>query len=99
METKADKTGALLNHIEAVYRPGERQLAIDLFEALGCATADTGVMNETGSSYVSVHPDPGNCNYDIKVVYTDASSLEAYKFDLCTTSQVELGPDATFYYS
>jgi hypothetical protein len=69
------RTGALLNHIEAVYRPGERQLAIALFEALGCATADTGVMSETGSSYVSVHPDPGDCNYD-NVIYLGEMASE-----------------------
>lgn len=80
METKADKTGALLNHIEAVYRPGERQLAIDLFEALGCATADTGVMSETGSSYVSVHPDPGDCNYD-NVIYLGEMAGEQLRLE------------------
>ena len=80
MEPKTDKTGALLNHIEAVYRPGERQLAIDLFEALGCATADTGVMNETGSSYVSVHPDPGDCNYD-NVIYLGEMAGEQLRLE------------------
>jgi hypothetical protein len=80
VEPKADKTGALLNHIEAVYRPGERQLAIDLFEALGCATADTGVMNETGSSYVAVHPDPGDCNYD-NVIYLGEMAGEQLKLE------------------
>ena len=80
MKPKADKTGALLNHIEAVYRPGERQLAIDLFEALGCATADTGVMSETGNSYVSVHPDPGNCNYD-NVIYLGEMAGEQLRLE------------------
>ena len=80
MTSKADKTGAMLNHIEAVYRPGERQLAIDLFEALGCATADTGVINETGSSYVSVHPDPGDCNYD-NVIYLGEMAGEQLRLE------------------
>jgi hypothetical protein len=74
------KTGALLNHIEAVYRPGERQLAIDLFAALGCATVDTGVMNETGSSYISVHPDPGDCNYD-NVIYLGEMAGEQLRLE------------------
>src|SRR5207245_357029 len=52
------KTAAVLSHVEAVYRPGDRQLAIDLFEALGCRTCDTGTKSPAGSTYVSVHPDP-----------------------------------------
>ena len=39
-----------------------------------------------------------SCNYDIKVVFTDESSLEAYQFDLCSIGVVELGNDSTFYY-
>jgi hypothetical protein len=80
LENTDHKTGAMLNHIEAVYRPGERQLAIDLFEALGCATADTGVMNETGSSYISVHPDPGDRNYD-NVIYLGEMAGEQLRLE------------------
>ncbi len=31
-----------LNHAELVYRPGERELAADLFRLLGCTVVDTG---------------------------------------------------------
>jgi hypothetical protein len=59
VETSADHQAAIvLSHVEAVYRPGDRQLAIDLFEALGCKTYDTGTKSPAGSTYVSVHPDP-----------------------------------------
>jgi hypothetical protein len=34
--------GRLLNHIEMVYRPGERHLVTKLFTALGCNVTDTG---------------------------------------------------------
>lgn len=34
--------GRLLNHLEMVYRPGERQLVTKLFTALGCTVTDTG---------------------------------------------------------
>lgn len=88
METRTARTGALLNHIEAVYRPGERQLAIDLFEALGCATADTGVMSETGSSYVSVHPDPGDCNHD-NVIYLGEMAGEQLRLEDLLREQSE----------
>jgi hypothetical protein len=56
VETIADYHGGLLNHLEALYRPGDRELAIEFVEALGCTTTDTGFETETGSSYISVHP-------------------------------------------
>lgn len=31
-----------LNHVELVYRPGERALALEVLEVLGCTTADSG---------------------------------------------------------
>ncbi len=34
--------GRLLNHLEMVYRPGERHLVTKLFTALGCTVTDTG---------------------------------------------------------
>ena len=34
--------GRLLNHLEMVYRPGERHLVTKLFTTLGCTVTDTG---------------------------------------------------------
>ena len=34
--------GRLLNHVEMVYRPGERHLVTKLFTALGCEVTDSG---------------------------------------------------------
>ncbi|HKD68890.1 MAG TPA: hypothetical protein VKB84_18745 [Candidatus Binataceae bacterium] len=34
--------GRLLNHLEMVYRPGERHLVTKLFTALGCTVTDSG---------------------------------------------------------
>lgn len=41
----------------------------------------------------------GSCLYDIKVIAPDGSSLEAYQFDLCSISTIELRTDNAFYYS
>ena len=35
-----DPLGRLLNHVEFVYAPGERELAKRLFRALGCRVVD-----------------------------------------------------------
>jgi hypothetical protein len=56
VDTITDYRGGLLNHLEALYRPGDRELAIEFVEALGCTATDTGFETETGASYISVHP-------------------------------------------
>ena len=55
---------AVLSHVEVMHRPGDRALAMALFEALGCRTIDTGTMSPAGSSYISVHPDPDDRGLD-----------------------------------
>jgi hypothetical protein len=42
--------GRLLNHVEMVYRPGERHLVTKLFTALGCQVTDSGAPH----LYISV---------------------------------------------
>jgi hypothetical protein len=44
--------GGLLNHVELVYRPGERELVARLFEILGCRVI------ETGRAFLVMHVDP-----------------------------------------
>jgi hypothetical protein len=51
MDRIADYKGGLLNHLETLYRPGDRELALELVEALGLTTVDTGF-----ATYVAVHP-------------------------------------------
>ena len=79
MEADA-KTGAVLSHVEAVYRPGDRDLAIALFEALGCKTYDTATPSLSGQSYVSVHPDPSVRGLD-DVIYLSEMTPQQSRFD------------------
>ena len=37
-----DGQGRLLNHVELLYRPGERQLTGQVFEILGCGVVESG---------------------------------------------------------
>ncbi len=41
----ANYKGRLLNHLEMVYRPGERHLVTKLFTALGCTVVDPGTTH------------------------------------------------------
>lgn len=49
--------GHLLNHVEILYRPGERHLAIAFFEALGCTVVDSGADAGAGSTILYVYPE------------------------------------------
>jgi hypothetical protein len=65
----------VLSHVEATYRPGDRQLAVALFEALGCKIYDTETKSLAGSTYISVHPDPGDRSLD-NVLYLSERTAE-----------------------
>ncbi len=54
--------GNLLNHIEALYRPGERDLALALVEALGCSVSDTGFSGDGPESFLAIHPNPDDAD-------------------------------------
>ena len=52
-----DYRGRMLNHVEVLYRPGDRELATRFLETLGCTVVDTGQENETGTTYLYAFPD------------------------------------------
>lgn len=58
MQLVSDYSGNLFSHVAAVYRPGERDLAVEFVEALGCVAADTPAKADSGSPFISVHPNP-----------------------------------------
>jgi hypothetical protein len=84
----ATRTGAVLSHVETHYRPGERQMAIDLFQALGCATVDTGMTSGAGSTYISVHTDPGERGED-NVIYLCEMPAEQARLDEALRRRIE----------
>jgi hypothetical protein len=89
----ADQSAAgVLSHIEVTYRPGERQLAIDLFEALGCKTYDTETKSLTGSTYISVHPDPADRSLD-NVLYISEMTGEQCGLEKLLREKIEADAD------
>ncbi len=70
-----DYTGRLLNHVEMLHQPGERELAKRLYEALGCTVTDRG--GRTFSSHVAPeHPDMQN-----NVLYCSEVSPQQWKLE------------------
>lgn len=52
--------GKALNHLEVLYQRGERELAMDFMRLLGCIPEPTSQINDTGSSYICVFPEPND---------------------------------------
>ena len=69
MNKISEYSGNLLNHVEALYRPGERQIAIELATALGCAITDTGFKGDGDESFLAVHPNPDDLNVQNNAFY------------------------------
>ncbi|MBM4406795.1 MAG: hypothetical protein FJ039_11595 [Chloroflexi bacterium] len=67
--------GRLLNHVEMLHQPGERQLARKLYEALGCTVTDRG--SRTFSAHVAPeHPDMQN-----NVLYCSEVSPQQWRLE------------------
>ena len=58
MKKIAEYGGTLINHVETLYRPGERELAVELAEALGCVITDTGFKGDGVDTFLAAHPNP-----------------------------------------
>jgi len=82
----------VLSHIEVTYRPGDRQLAIDLFGALGCKIYDTETPSLTGASYISAHPDPGDRGLD-NVLYISEMTDQQCALEAVLREKVEADAD------
>lgn len=72
--------GKGLNHVETLYQRGERELAISFTRMLGCTPIDTPQKNETGSTYICVHPDDDDRDGVNNVLYL--SEIRAPQHDL-----------------
>ena len=69
MADLSDYRGHLVNHVETLYQPGERHLAISFLEALGCEVVDSEAPCETGSTILYAWPERGQRDRLNNVVY------------------------------
>ena len=79
----------VLSHVEALYRPGDRQLAIALFESLGCKVYETDVKSPSGSFYISVHPHPTERTLD-NVLYLAEMPAEQKRLEDALRRRIEV---------
>ncbi|RYE64666.1 MAG: hypothetical protein EOO83_00535 [Oxalobacteraceae bacterium] len=93
--------GNLLNHLETLYRPGERALAVELVEALGCAVTDTGFKGDGADTFLAVHPNPDDRNGQNNVFYMsqirpEQLALEA-RLKVLSETDRDLGTELAHY--
>lgn len=74
--------GKGLNHVETLYQRGERELAIAFTKMLGCTPIDTPQVNETGSTYVCVHPDDEDRDGMNNVLYLSEIRAAQHELEL-----------------
>jgi hypothetical protein len=93
MDGIADYRGALLSHVETLYRPGERALAIELVEALGCSITDTGFKGDGVDTFLAVHPNPNDPDPQNNVFYMSQIRPEQFAVEerLRQFSETEAG--------
>jgi hypothetical protein len=81
MQTINEYQGRLLNHFNALYRPGERRLALALVEALGFAFSDTGFASDAGETFVGVHPEPTDVDMQNNAFYIAEMTPEHLRYE------------------
>ena len=83
-----DYAGVMLNHVETLHKPGERDLAATFLTALGFEVADYDVRSATGTSYLFVHLEPRDIDrvnniFYLSEVRAEQQALEAALDEAC----------------
>jgi hypothetical protein len=73
--------GTLLNHLEMLYQPGERRLAISLCEMLGWSVTETDQKSDVGSTYMVVRFEPAESSYLDNVMFLSEMRPEHVELD------------------
>ena len=92
MRLFGDYEGKGLSHLEVLYQEGERDLAVQFLELLGCSVIDTPQVNETGTTYMIVHPEPLEEDPINNVFYL--SQIRAQQRDLEAVLKARMDDDA-----
>ena len=88
-----DTSGRALNHIEMVYRPGERKLAAKIFEILGFDVVDD------GGTYLVMNVEAAHRSGYNNVVYASEITDEQWRFEQLLQKQLAAAPDLAKAYA
>lgn len=92
MQTIGEYSGQFLNHLEAVYRPGDRLLAREFLTALGLYVEDYSVADPEATSMLGIHFEPADRDSTNNVIFLHQMSAPQVAFDALL--QTRLADDA-----
>ena len=75
--------GRALNHVELVYRPGERELAGRVFALLGCRPQDN------GGTFLTSFVEPGEGDFCNNAVYCSEVTPEQWRLECALTEALD----------
>src|ERR1700712_1239521 len=93
MQKISDFKGTLLNHFEAVYRPGERPLAMEFTRALGLITEEIYFTKTSTRPLVAVHPNEGDKDPTSNVFYLHEMQPAQARLDALVRERIETDPE------
>jgi hypothetical protein len=88
-ETAMERAGRHLNHLEFVYRPGERSLVSDLFDLLGIESGE--------DMFVVATIDPATANSVDNILAGSEAFAEQLEFDTALADALSTEPLASAY--
>ena len=83
------ETARRLNHVEMVYRPGERELAARVFELLGLNVVDS------GGTWMSAHIDPAIGDPANNACYASEMTAEQWDLEQALAGEIAAGGEAS----
>lgn len=92
MQKIGEYRGQLLNHLEAVYRPGDRRLAREFLTALGLYVEDYSVPEPDGDTMLGIHFEAADRDATNNIIFLHKMSAPQAAFD--TLLQARLADDA-----
>lgn len=92
MNTIGEYTGVLLNHCEAVYRPGDRELAKEFLAALGMAVREFSFTANSPSQMFAVHPETSDQDPTTNIIFLHQMSPAQTALDELLREKFEADP-------
>jgi hypothetical protein len=90
MKQIADYQGGLLNHLNLSYRPGDRELALELIKAIGLTVVET---KFTDMTLISAYPNAEDMNGDSNVIFLLELPAHQAKLDAVIRKKAESDPE------
>lgn len=93
MNKISDYRGTLLNHLEANYRPGDRDLAVEFVEALGLVAAPLEFTKTSPRPLIAIHPNKDDRDPTTNVIFIYEMAPAQTELDMVLRKKLEADPE------